>query len=543
MAQIVRDITVDVAAQNIFQAIIAKQYDSKSRFLKVTLTDTGEKITIDASSTVIINALREDGESKAFSGEVNSDGTVTVPLTLWMLEKDGFVKCDISIVDADKRKLTSTLFSLNVEQAACPNSDISDDDNYDLLVNLISEASEANAAAQDAIKRAEQAVVEAAARAETVGTQLADVKSDLVQLGFVTGNLFNKQTVTRGFMILNDGSIRENSVYCYSDYIPVKANKTYCVSYAMSSPGGMYDENKNYVGTVYPSVSPVDYHTFTPTQNGFVRLNLLIHSLGRPNGDINGFIMSEGIELLSYPPYGKIANEKLELDYSQIKAFEDLVNKSNTLYGKNLVVFGDSRTWYDGHSYGDKTKADLKGNVCVGYQQTIKKMIDCNIVSEGVSGNTSAQICERIVACDFTDVDAVLLEGGVNDFVKQSSVTVGEISAIGSAFDASTVYGAWQTAIEYILTNYPTVKIYMTIPAIAWTSSGMFPYGTASIKKDIAELYNLPIVDLYKELGINEVNRDTFYCDDVELTNWRLHFNDYGNAVVGEKLAKFILNN
>ena len=298
MAQIVRDITVDVAAQNIFQAIIAKQYDSKSRFLKVTLTDTGEKIAIDENSTVIINALREDGESKAFSGEVNSDGTVTVPLTLWMLEKDGFVKCDISIVDADKRKLTSTLFSLNVEQAACPNSDISDDDNYDLLVNLISEASEANAAAQDAIKRAEQAADGVVADGAVTGIKLSNTIT----------NLFNPDECTIGVTIEDiSGTEIENAEFMITGYIPcVSGNIYYC-------PGGnrrrgiWYNANKE----------PVAYNNYghyagageitAPSDAVYMRLSYGITSYGGVDGcDIECFMVTYGGD--SYPdeyiPYG-----------------------------------------------------------------------------------------------------------------------------------------------------------------------------------------------------------------------------------------------
>jgi lysophospholipase L1-like esterase len=173
----------------------------------------------------------------------------------------------------------------------------------------------------------------------------------------------------------------------------------------------------------------------------------------------------------------------------------------------------------------------------------MRKLMMAQVENQGASGYTSAQICELIRAFDFTDYDAVFLEGGVNDFVKSSQVTIGEIAPIGSVFDTSTVYGAWQSAIEYILTNYPSVLIYMDIPAIAWTSAGIFPYNIAKIKGEIAELYNLPCLDLYKKSGINEVNRDYWYCDNVTSTNWRLHFNDYGNALVGAKIAEFMIAN
>ena len=36
MIQIIQDITVEVAKPNFFQAIVAKQFDSNSRFLKAT---------------------------------------------------------------------------------------------------------------------------------------------------------------------------------------------------------------------------------------------------------------------------------------------------------------------------------------------------------------------------------------------------------------------------------------------------------------------------------------------------------------------------
>ena len=213
---------------------------------------------------------------------------------------------------------------------------------------------------------------------------------------------------------------------------------------------------------------------------------------------------------------------------------------------KTIVCFGDSRTWYDGHEYNNKTKADIRGEICVGYQQQISGLLGATVISQGVSGNTSVQICDRIRSYDFTGVDAVLLEGGVNDFVKEDQVTIGSIVPIGSTFDTSTVYGAWQSAIEYIMTNYPSVKIYVDIPAIAWLgiNDDVFPYATAKIKGEIAELYNIPYKDLYKTSGITIANRDYFYCDDTSLTNnWHLHFNDEGNAWLGAELAMFINDN
>ncbi len=242
----------------------------------------------------------------------------------------------------------------------------------------------------------------------------------------------------------------------------------------------------------------------------------------------------------------KVSALRSDYDIYQDDMIAESLRLGNRWKNKNIVCFGDSRTWYDGHAYTANTKADIRGEICVGYQQQIKDLLGAVVTSEGSSGDTSVDICARILAYDFTDFDAVLLEGGVNDFIKSSDVTIGSIMPIGSVFDTSTVYGAWQAAIEYILTNFPALKIYMDIPAIAWkgVDDDMFPYSTAEIKGEIAALYNLPCKNLYKEGGINVLNRDAFYADDTSLTNnWHLHFNDEGNALIGAELAMFINNN
>ena len=139
MATVIREISVDVSQLNRFAAIVAKQYDQKSRFLKVHLLDNGEPILVDSGATVTINAHRADDERKRFAGTVNADGTVTVPLTSWMLALDDTVNCDISIIDGEDVVLSTTLFELEVQEAAYNDDGISEDENYDILVKLIND--------------------------------------------------------------------------------------------------------------------------------------------------------------------------------------------------------------------------------------------------------------------------------------------------------------------------------------------------------------------------------------------------------------------
>ena len=142
MIKIVKELKIEVSKPNVFQAIVAKQYDMNTRFLKVRLVDDGSEISVSqsATKTVVINADRPDGQSKGFDGIVNEDGTVTVPLHSWMLELDGTVICDISIIDTaveNNKKLTTTSFTLIVEKAAYGGDDVTTDPQYDVLIELI----------------------------------------------------------------------------------------------------------------------------------------------------------------------------------------------------------------------------------------------------------------------------------------------------------------------------------------------------------------------------------------------------------------------
>ena len=165
MATIMREITVDVAQVNRFAAIVAKQYDKQSRYLKVHITNMEQEMRIDPAAMVIINARREDDVAKSFEGVVNEDGTVTVPLTSWILGLDGTVLCDISIIVGTEVMLTTTLFELEVQQAAADDTSVSHDEDCSLLLQLINDTEtvigEYEASMAQAIEDCETAVAAA----------------------------------------------------------------------------------------------------------------------------------------------------------------------------------------------------------------------------------------------------------------------------------------------------------------------------------------------------------------------------------------------
>ena len=171
MAEITKSIEVDVAKLNTFKAIVAKQGDNLSRYLKVQLLNETEPFNVDKEASASINVERIDGQAKAFAGTVNADGTVTVPIAAWVLEIEGQAKCSVSITVGDKR-LTSTTFYVEVQPAEFYNGSISEDEHIDLLLQLLkaAENEDARMTAETARQTAETVRINAEAARQAAET-------------------------------------------------------------------------------------------------------------------------------------------------------------------------------------------------------------------------------------------------------------------------------------------------------------------------------------------------------------------------------------
>lgn len=172
MAQITKSLSLDVSRQNRRRAILAKQFDNGSRFLNIQLNNEGEPITVAQNSVVLINATRADGASESFVGGVNDDGSVTVPITYWMLEVPGKVMCDVSVISELESKLSTLGFAIEVEKANGTGDDIAETEDCGILVQLISD-----------VKRLEDNFKSVFVRysANADGTDYSDVWSDGMQ--------------------------------------------------------------------------------------------------------------------------------------------------------------------------------------------------------------------------------------------------------------------------------------------------------------------------------------------------------------------------
>ena len=167
---------------NILQPIVVKEDDERTRFLDVTLYNGEDKIEVANGDQVIINVKRSDGNSNAFAGTVNNDGSVRVPIPSWLMQVSGKQSCCVSVLhglgyaltddtsvvsgktyytksgntytpvasptgnphalgyyEYQSQKLSSNTFYIEVQTQEYSGDDIEQDGNYSILVNLIAQ--------------------------------------------------------------------------------------------------------------------------------------------------------------------------------------------------------------------------------------------------------------------------------------------------------------------------------------------------------------------------------------------------------------------
>nr|DAU57250.1 MAG TPA: hypothetical protein [Caudoviricetes sp.] len=140
---------------------------------------------------------------------------------------------------------------------------------------------------------------------------------------------------------------------------------------------------------------------------------------------------------------------------------------------------------------------------------------------------------------DFTSVDAIVIHYGTNDFA--ANVPLDDSANLLST---DTVCGALRYYIKKILTAFPKIKIFVSLPLYrTWSGVGAGTYKNTlektlpeydSAMKTVAEEHNLPTIDGYKRLGINTINSGAYLSDGT-------HLNDFGRKQFGELIGGHLI--
>lgn len=224
MIKIVREVTADVIKRGSTRAVYAKQHDRNSRFLNIRIQEEGKDIAIDSTATVMLNVERPDRQENIFYGTVNEDGTVKVPLASWMLELEGTLLCDVSIVSEDEEvaKLTTMQFNIYVEAAVVADESFIETEEYSVIVDLLNRTTEAEAKAAAAAQNAEALRAEcekatAEAKAVKEGVEAGGYIESLKELN--KGEKFSTWVGTTAEYIkeVEDGAVVSNCLYLITD--------------------------------------------------------------------------------------------------------------------------------------------------------------------------------------------------------------------------------------------------------------------------------------------------------------------------------------
>lgn len=255
--------------------------------------------------------------------------------------------------------------------------------------------------------------------------------------------------------------------------------------------------------------------------------------------------------------------------------YDNLPTKADSIkemYGQTGVAFGDSLFgMYRGETSAPAYIANLTGatvhNVgCGGCRMSTHPYIGYNAfcmyaladaVASGdwtpqeaavADGSGQAYFADQLAlmkSIDFSKVDFAVIHYGTNDYT--ASV---EIDNESNPQDTSTVCGALRYSIEKLLTAYPEMRLYISLPAFRfWEEEGVKTYpdthtnvnGNSLIEfvealREVAKDFNLPVIDSYYDLGINRYNCETFFTDGT-------HHNETGRKRFGTFIGSKILAN
>ncbi len=211
------------------------------------------------------------------------------------------------------------------------------------------------------------------------------------------------------------------------------------------------------------------------------------------------------------------------------------------LKGTKINFLGDSITEGAGTSSHDKMFTMLiereYGAICQNYGIGGTRIARQKTPTEE---KWDRDFISRVPEMD-ADADIVVVFGGTNDFGHGDA-------PIGTMSDRTpyTFYGALHCLYTALIEKYPDVPIVALTPLhritedIPTGDNKPAPVGTlkeyVNIIREVAEYYSLPVLDLFKESGLQPkipVIQQKYVPDG-------LHPNDAGNEILAHKIARFL---
>lgn len=331
---------------------------------------------------------------------------------------------------------------------------------------------------------------------------------------------FREQIITGSYYDAS-GDITASQSWSRTPIYKVDEGDVVIIEKAQGVYAVLYDNNKSFIRAL--SNNNVGTRKYT-VENGisYMAFNIVNTNLPTYNCTINGIVLGAKY----YIPW-------LEASIQSI------------WHNKNYISHGDSITWQDGRAYGH---GEHTGEIARGYQTIFSENVGLASYSNmGKSGwsmavvNGNGIVDTIIGVADYTQYNLCTIACGTNDF--KLNVPLGTLGVIGDVtFDDTTFYGAYRKAVEYILTNAPTMRIVLMTPLqrdnagydVNYTNSaGAKLIDYVNAVKAIGDMYGLPVCDMYGNSGFTKKTLSTYTMDG-------LHPNDVGYARMGGYLTGYL---
>ena len=139
MKDVTRRITLDLSRRSNTRVTFASQADFRSREFIISLLDDGVPYFVEKGTTATVNVRRPDGTSTAYVATVTDDGCVKYIAGLWALRHTGEVKVSVSLFDGDNKRLSSSYFVINIEEAVHLGTDmVEGDETHTAFMDMMS---------------------------------------------------------------------------------------------------------------------------------------------------------------------------------------------------------------------------------------------------------------------------------------------------------------------------------------------------------------------------------------------------------------------
>lgn len=324
-------------------------------------------------------------------------------------------------------------------------------------------------------------------------------------------NKLNLDDLVAGWYIrLSNGSLGENETFYTTPFIPVKVGEP--ITFSRTARKFLaYNKDKVALPDSFLTDGGTDF-TFVPNEDGYVRYS--IHKNYLPSAMIS--YTDEPIPAEQYEAFYHTVEEGVRLSESQQTEVRDILNSfsgsNSVLFGKKWVACGDSFT--QGGSEGSTTFEDgLYAGKNKVYPYFIGRRNQMDVVNLALNGQTMCNIdgaranafSNELYKKIPSDADYITLKFGINDLNYNSPVGTLDDT------ETNTFYGAYNTVMEYILTNHPYAKVGIIVTNGCGDNS---KYTEATRK--IARKWGIPTLDEAADYNVpllHRVGEKTEICE------------------------------